>query len=557
VIIEPGIGLVEADGSLQVSPAETTTYTLTATGPGGLVSDTATVTVTQSEPVLFKANPTGVDLGEPAVLSWSCRSDYADSVSISPGIGAIAPYGSVQVTPDTSTTYTITATGSAGTATQQAVVAINAPVVTLEADPTTVAAGQSAILTWSSTNAVTCSLAPDIGAVDPSGTLSVSPAATTTYTLTATGPGGTTSQSVTVSLPLPQIAFAATPQNIDAGDSATLNWSVTGADTVSIDAAIGAVAAEGSTAVTPDVTTTYTLTATGPGGTATAAVTVSVATPINIVVEAPAAGDVIDRPDTLVRGTFTNSSGAETGISVNDVPALVYGNQFAANHVPLMQGENTLRVLATDSQGHKAVCNVTVHADTASQYCRAIVLPEAGLAPYDGELSIKAPVELSTSDLQVIGPGGVVIGDGPPDLYPLTIEQPGLHRLAVEATDSEARLYTDQVAVLVYDPDQLDALLQAKWNAMKSRLAAGDIDGAVDYFGSATSEDYRAIFTALESLMPQVVQDMQAIEMIYARQGFAKYRIKRSEVIQGQTFSITYNVYFSMDENGVWKIDRF
>jgi hypothetical protein len=111
--------------------------------------------------------------------------------------------------------------------------------------------------------------------------------------------------------------------------------------------------------------------------------------------------------------------------------------------------------------------------------------------------------------------------------------------------------------VLVYDRDQLDALLQGKWNAMKSRLAAGDIDGAVEYFGKATADDYRAIFTALENQLPQFVQDMQAIEMIYAGQGFAKYRIKRNEVIQGQTYSITYNIYFSTDGNGAWKIDRF
>ena len=29
------------------------------------------------------------------------------------------------------------------------------------------------------------------------------------------------------------------------------------------------------------------------------------------------------------------------------------------------------------------------------------------------------------------------------------------------------------------------------------------------------------------------------------------------EVIQGQTYSITYNIYFSTDGNGIWKIDRF
>lgn len=46
-VIEPGIGSVDLNGSLAVSPAETTTYTITATGPGGTTTDSVTVTVIQ------------------------------------------------------------------------------------------------------------------------------------------------------------------------------------------------------------------------------------------------------------------------------------------------------------------------------------------------------------------------------------------------------------------------------------------------------------------------------------------------------------------------------
>jgi peptidoglycan-associated lipoprotein len=43
--LTPGIGTVAAEGSTQVSPTESTTYTITATGPGGTASDSARVTV--------------------------------------------------------------------------------------------------------------------------------------------------------------------------------------------------------------------------------------------------------------------------------------------------------------------------------------------------------------------------------------------------------------------------------------------------------------------------------------------------------------------------------
>jgi peptidoglycan-associated lipoprotein len=50
VRIEPGIGAVNASGNRQVFPGNTTTYNLTATGPGGTARGAATVTVTSPPP---------------------------------------------------------------------------------------------------------------------------------------------------------------------------------------------------------------------------------------------------------------------------------------------------------------------------------------------------------------------------------------------------------------------------------------------------------------------------------------------------------------------------
>lgn len=50
VSIAPGVGTVDARGDRQVSPNDTTTYTLTAKGPGGSESATTTVTVTVPPP---------------------------------------------------------------------------------------------------------------------------------------------------------------------------------------------------------------------------------------------------------------------------------------------------------------------------------------------------------------------------------------------------------------------------------------------------------------------------------------------------------------------------
>jgi peptidoglycan-associated lipoprotein len=77
------------------------------------------------------------------------------------------------------------------------------PTVTLQASPTFIQRGQSTKLTWSSTNATSVTLSPEIGAVTAEGTQTVSPQDAITYTITATGPGGSADASAHVSVSIP------------------------------------------------------------------------------------------------------------------------------------------------------------------------------------------------------------------------------------------------------------------------------------------------------------------------------------------------------------------
>jgi hypothetical protein len=73
------------------------------------------------------------------------------------------------------------------------------PTVTLTANPTSITSGQSSTLTWSSTNATSCS-GVNFSPSGTSGSSSVSPTITTTYSLTCTGAGGSSSGSATVTV---------------------------------------------------------------------------------------------------------------------------------------------------------------------------------------------------------------------------------------------------------------------------------------------------------------------------------------------------------------------
>ena len=65
-----------------------------------------------------------------------------------------------------------------------------APTASISVSPSSVQAGQSASLTWQTSNATDVSI-DGIGAVQPNGSQSVSPSDSTTYHLTAKGAGGT------------------------------------------------------------------------------------------------------------------------------------------------------------------------------------------------------------------------------------------------------------------------------------------------------------------------------------------------------------------------------
>jgi hypothetical protein len=177
--------------TINVTPASTTTYTVTGTAPsGGTDSEIATVTVNTNPTVSASASPVTICAGQSSTLTGSGASTYTWSPT---GIGGT----SISVSPATTTTYIVTGTNAAGcTGTGQVTVNVNnAPTVTVAASPTSVCLGQCSSLT--ATGAAGYTWMP--GSLSGS-TVSVCPTATTNYTVTGISGGCTGSASVTVSL---------------------------------------------------------------------------------------------------------------------------------------------------------------------------------------------------------------------------------------------------------------------------------------------------------------------------------------------------------------------
>ncbi len=94
---------------------------------------------------------------------------------------------------------------------------------------------------------------------------------------------------------------------------------------------------------------------------------------------------------------------------------------------------------------------------------------------------------------------------------------------------------------------------EAVWAAMKERVSADDINGAIGHFSILSAEEYRQSFTSigLNDLKPLISQ-IPAITPVVISTDTAQYRFER--VVQG--FTITFPIEF-VRENGVWRIDSY
>ena len=234
--------------------------------------------------------PTSINQGNSATLSW--QTSNCTSGSISPNVGTIYNInsGNISVSPNSTTTYTLTAQGSNGSSDSKSItVSVNTPqpnctISSFNANPLSITAGQSSTLSWVTNNCNSVSISPNYLGTVPSlsGSASVSPSNTTTYTLTANGTGGQQIKYVTVNVN--QIVqnchisdFTANPTSITSGGSSYLNWDTTNCTSVSVSGNnFNSNTLNGSQPVYPTYTTVYTLTAYGNGGQQTQSVTVYV-----------------------------------------------------------------------------------------------------------------------------------------------------------------------------------------------------------------------------------------------------------------------------------------
>lgn len=275
---------------------------------------------------------------------------------------------------------------------------------------------------------------------------------------------------------------------------------------------------------------------------------------LNITITSPSAAEIISKPEIMVKGNIINFTGNETGVTVNGKVANVYGNQFVANNVSLVEGVNTITVTAKDTANNSATASVTVNAVTTGSYVKLSSSLASGIAPLTANFSI------SISNFTPASYQMDYEGDGVVDYTGTTFENishtyttEGIFYPTVTVTDNQGNTYSDTIAITVLSKTQLDALLKGKWEGMKGKLRNQDTEGALGYFVEEKREMYRYNFNLMNSILPAMINDMGNIRLIRITDDVAEYEMLATQ--DGVEYS--FYVEFVKDSNGVWKLRFF
>ncbi len=291
----PGVTLsapTAAKTTFAAAAGQNYSFRLTVKDPYG-AQGIARVSITAGTPaatapliVAFTANPTSINAGQSSTLSWQVSN--ADTVTIT-SLGTVALTGSQAVTPATTTTYTLTATHGSQTATASATVTVNAAsggglpvIVSFAPNPATIDYGSNSVLSWVVQNATTVNVST-IGTVGLTGSHTISPAATTSYTITASNANGTVSATTTLTVitSVQIISFTGTPSTVLSGGTSILVCETKGAVSVNVNGITFNTPTAVESVHVPQ-TFTYNCTATAANGqTASAQTTVTVTGPID------------------------------------------------------------------------------------------------------------------------------------------------------------------------------------------------------------------------------------------------------------------------------------
>jgi len=275
--------------------------------------------------------------------------------------------------------------------------------------------------------------------------------------------------------------------------------------------------------------------------------------PLVLSIDSPKPEANLSKSEIMVEGTVAQQNGLETGVVVNGRIAVVAGNRFVANRVPLEEGRNQITAIATDVNGNTETASVTVNVTLLGHYIRLTANIESGIAPLETILTLDTSLDPTRLSVTYTGPADVEFLSTSENEYRVRLNVEGTYFFTAEGTDSAGVSYSDTVALSVLPKEALDTLLRGKWEGLKETLSKNDIEQAINYFVENARETYRYNFELLKDLLPVIAQDMGEIRVVDVCDQVAHYALSSYQ----DGMELSFYIKFVKDIDGLWKIYFF
>ncbi len=276
-----------------------------------------------------------------------------------------------------------------------------------------------------------------------------------------------------------------------------------------------------------------------------------------IRVMSPAAGEVLVDWQALVKGELSVPVGTEVGVTINGFVALVSRSKFATM-LPLNFPTATTNVSVTVTNSLGTILGrhsipITAESPNAESILTLRAYPVLGTAPQSVRFSMTGLKQIARVELDLDGDGTIDWQGATLEGQEFPLREAGLYFPTVRVTDAEGKIYTENALVQVFDPKELDAILQAKWTAMKGALRQGDIGRAVNYMVMKKRDGYQKMFESLTIPLSSIDQILTDIKFVKLAGIHVEYEMLYSE--KGVMMSGLVN--FSLDTDGIWRINFF
>ncbi len=291
----------------------------------------------------------------------------------------------------------------------------------------------------------------------------------------------------------------------------------------------------------------------GKGGAASESVRITVTAGLAISITTPTHGATVPSGQLIVRGSITNLTGGEVGVTVNGVPTAIQQNAFVGL-VFLSPETTSLTAIVTAKNGNSATQTIPITILTAAPSPTILhVLPTNGPAPLTATFSLFGDVEFLQVALDANGDGNVDFTGARLTQQSFTFAQPGIYVATANATDLQGNQLAANAVVQVLDPTQLDGILQARWLAMKDALRSGDIPAAVSQIVARARPIYEEGFQIISAQLPLIDEILTSVSLVRIGDNEAVYEAARTD----DGIVMSFEVRFAMDVDGFWRVASF